>query len=755
MRIIAAVAFAVFSVCLGVACANDGPPLATPRETLPAAGSEADQQQAQQEQPEAQGSVPQASRAAEPPASPESEAALEPVRNSVLIMRLERESYIYPRPESDSYEADHWGAGGLLLADGWLVDESGDAWLRLDMNGERVGWVRLSDSPLTLEEARTLPEVEAPALPSVQLQLPTGEVANVTLLGRSEDGRRFATQFPDRAGVRVWVYRRALATTQTEFDVDDVAGLPVYVGPTWGELRPSSRPIAEARAWSWLSFATRPGGEASAHRLDDESHAILGRSPDGEWVALRVDTLRPEYVWVRTDRVDLNQAIDSLPVYVGKWMQTVSVESGGHVSPAGSTSEPLYHWQWRDDGMIVGSNDDGLWLWNPATGVSRKFADRQWVKFSPDGRYAASGCCQNYETGDLMRDVTMTPVDGGEPLVFVDANRYRFSHHSEDPSLHWSPDSTHVLSEIHGDAETGVEAKHVILGVDGSRTEVPWQYRVGWLPDGTLYHVEDAVIRVYEADASLIREIPFDGWPQMHIGVNDDLLVVAQATDHREGYWLVDLSTGARTKLPTPLDLAPRSGNASGWRPLVFAGSSLYFFWSMLGRDQIPDGPLLYRYDVDSGRATPVVNSDGYDFGGWPRLQEQCAPGCERFALAAYLGPLLIVDPAREETISVPLPTGARSFRVVDWSPDSEQLLVRLLRETAEYDDEGFAAHSQTWWHGWEYAVSEYLIIDALDGSVLQRMRSPVEQCWAEGHTGAWSHDGGWLAFGGEVVDCT
>lgn len=732
---------------LGVACANDGPPTASPRESPSALVAQA----VQDNEPEAAASQ----AAAHEPLDEEASEAREPARNRVLIMRLEQDLYVYPRPDSDQYNGDHWRAGGLLLADGWLARESGDVWLRLDMNQERVGWIELADSPLTLDEARTLPEVEAPPLPMVQLQLSTGEVAEVTLAGRSQDGRRYAAQFLGSADARFWVHRRALAATETGFDVDDASGLPVYVGPVWGELTLSSGSIAEAKHWGWPTFADRPEGEFSTRGLADESHAILGRSSDGEWIALRVDTLRPEYVWVRTDRVDLNQAIDSLPIYVGKWMQTVPVDFGAGASPSGATWEPLYHWQWRDDGTILGSNSEGLWLWNPATGDSRRFAERQWVRFSPDGRYAASGCCQSYETGDLLRDVTITPVDSGEPLVFVDANRYRFSHHSEDPSLHWSPDSTHVLSAIHGDAETGVEAKHAILGVDGLRTEVSWRGQVGWLPDGSLYHVSEGVMRMYEPDASLVREIPFLGRPIMHVGVSANLTVVAQAEQHHDGYWLINLNTEERTKLPPPFDLAPRDGNESGWRPLVFANGSLYFYWYTPGSEESPDEPLLYRYDVDTGAAAAVDGSVGFNYSGWPRVQHQCDAGCERFALVAYQGPMLIIDPAREETVRVQMPEGARGIRVIDWSPGGERLLISALREMPEYDEAGFATHSQTWLHGWEYAVSEYLIVDAVNGSILQRLRSPVEQCGTEGHTAAWSPDGRWLAFGGEPVDCT
>ncbi|MDE2968371.1 MAG: hypothetical protein OXS30_12915 [Chloroflexota bacterium] len=354
-----------------------------------------------------------------------------------------------------------------------------------------------------------------------------------------------------------------------------------------------------------------------------------------------------------------------------------------------------------------------------------------------------------------MRDVTVTPVDGGEPIVFVDANRRYFTHHSEDPSLRWSPDSSHMLSDIHGDAETGEAAKRAILGVDGSRVELPGRGNAGWLPDSTLYHVSEGVIRVYGVKGSLIRESAFDGWPMMHVGVSKRLQAVGQSADHLGGYRLIDLTDGSSTQMPVPFDLAPRDGNASGWRPLLFTEDSLYFFWAKRGRDPLPEGPLLYRYDLESGTAAPVDGSAGYGFGGWPRVQDQCTEGCEQFALGSFLGPLLIIDPARAETIAVPLPAGARSFRVIDWSPDAAQLLVRVLRETAEIDEAGFAAHSETWLHGWEFGVSEYLIIDAGTGSVLQQLRSPVEQCWSNGDTGHWSRHGQWLAFGGQVVDCT
>lgn len=734
---------------VAVACAGEPIPEAVDRSApaeepvpvLPAGGARAQ-------------SSPSATEATAAPEQTEQEKA---VRNRVLIMRLEQDLYIYPYPSLGLHEGDNWRSGALLLTDGWLEGADGQVWLRLDMNQERVGWIRLADSPLSLEEAQTLAEVRFPVLPIVELRADSGETVGAAVLGRSEDGRHFAVEVQDRTAVRVWVHRRSMSAAHSESELDDLGRLPVYSGPIWGAWTPSSEsPLAEATSGGWLAFAGRPSGEYAEHVLAvGASHSILGRSVDGEWVALRVDTLRPEYVWAPADSVRLKGQIAAAPIYVGKWMQTMSVDASGNVGQPSATSEPLYHWQWRSDGTIVGSNSDGLWHWHPASGELRRFAEPQWVTFSPDGRYAASGCCQDYQAGDLMRDITITPVEGAEPIVFVDANRWHFTHHSEDPSLRWSPDSTHLLSDIHGDAETGEEARRAILGVDGSRVEMPGLGDAGWLPDGTLYHLSDGTIGVYGVDGSLIGEIAFDGWPMMHVGVSKRLQAVGQSADHPRGYALIDLTDGSATQMPAPLDLGPRDSNASGWRPLLFIEDSLYFFWAKRGRDPLPDGPLLYRYDLESGAAAPVDGSAGYGFGGWPRVQDQCPDGCERFALSSNLGPLLIIDPARSETIAVPLPAGARSSRVIDWSQDGAQLLVRVLRETSESDEAGFATHSGTWVHRWEFGVSEYLIIDARSGSVLQLFRSPVEQCWSNGHTGRWSRDGQWLAFGGQVVDCT
>lgn len=627
-----------------------------------------------------------------------------------------------------------WIAGGLLLA--VCLAGCGDD-------------LPIAEGPQQAESAAQEPQTEpVPGSSATQETTQLQTETRTTVIQTSAQERQSDAQAAEEA-------EPARQSTSREGDADDNDGSDEVSQSATEELTVTDVPtMTLAEAVGRPPIATRPGGEFAAHRLAGSSHPILGRSVDGQWIALRVDALHPEYVWTWTDTVALNRDISELPIYVGEWMQTMSIDNAGWVGEPSTTIAPLYHWQWRADGTIVGSRA-GLWHWHPASGELRRFADAQWVKFSPDGRYAASGCCQDYQAGDLMRDVTIMPVDGREPIVFTNANSWHFTHQSEDPTLRWSPDSTHVLSAIRADGSSQFEPRYAILGIDGSRTDVPWRERFGWLPDGTLYDAGGDLIRVYEADGSLIREIPFRGRPIMRIGVSDDLLAVGQAANPRDGYWLIDLNSGEQTKLPSPFDLAPRNRGGSGWRPLVFAGGSLYFFRTTLGGGQVPGGGLLYRYDIDSGAAVKVDDTLGYDFGDWPRVAEQCPRECERFALATDPGRLIIIDPARDQAVSVPLPAGARRVHVVDWSPDGAQLLVRLLRETAEYDEAGFATHSENWEHDWEFAVSEYLIIRAADGSILQRFRAPVDECWTAGHTGAWSPDGRWLAFGGDYVDCT
>lgn len=160
MRRAAAIAMTA-ALWLAVACANDGPPTHVERRsTLPVEEPNANRVE------EAEQAVPTTDEPAE------SQAESDRLPPNHLIMRLTRELDVYQWIGDDWLPFRSFGPRTLLLADGWVEQGNGVIWLHLDLNGELDGWARLEQSPLSREEALSLPMLERPSLPSTVLNGP-------------------------------------------------------------------------------------------------------------------------------------------------------------------------------------------------------------------------------------------------------------------------------------------------------------------------------------------------------------------------------------------------------------------------------------------------------------------------------------------------------------------------------------------------------------------------------------------------------
>lgn len=750
-----------FALAAVVACSNDAvPSVQVPLQTEP---SRSESQSTLSEEPAGQRSNAPQSAPASPaePAEPADESAAvgpsddvpEAESNPYLLLRLTEKLSIYHRPRDDILPFVDFRERTLLLGDGWTQLDSGELWLHLDLNGDLDGWVRLADTPLTLDDAMTLPMRDPNLLPMGDLIVPGAEPIRVRLLGMSEDGRQIAILLPNN--------EYALWADANDLDINRGSGsLSVYTGTVWGVWYPPSdqtRVTAEISTGSPAIFL-RPGKRESGYHTygdyqDPHTYGVLGRSLDGEWLAIVLNDLQPPVGWVRLSEVELNVDPESLPYMLSGDTEVIATPTRGARSREVRRTDKLWRWQWRDDGSIVGQLDD-LVRWNPLEDAEPiAFAPSQWVVFSPDGRYAASGTRPDYESGDLSRDITITPVDGGEPITFPDAGAYYFTHHPADPSLSWSPDSRRLLS-LYLPGEGHGEYGFFLLGVDGSRSElVPLSFHQSssWLSDDTVLIGQDDRYLVYAADGTLLRELTA---PTSLRRFPSEMLALSYA-GRPLGWKRVDLHSGEIAQLPAPL-------NGGDWK---LASQHLRF--ALFHRFNDAEGILsLASYDALQHEVTqlPTLNV-GRE---WRGLSVSWSDDGSRLALLPYGGQGYIVDHLHADSQSnsqadvraFPLPMredGHGRDALVDWSPDGQLLLTRSARDAGLTDADGIATYPprRSYAGPAGHSYLEYRLIDAETAQVLQRFRASPDFCWSNDHIAAFSPDGQWLAFSGRYTDCT
>ena len=389
------------------------------------------------------------------------------------------------------WQPEHsYGKQALLFAEGWAQLETGEIWIRLRIQGGgHLGeWIRHDEALLPFSEVRTLEEVEAPEPLIAEVELPGGDSLVVNVLGLSEDRKWIAVRLPSDGLAAVFV-------GPDLFDLPALGRLPVYIGPSIGvwnpmgaedELLASDVQRATARI-TWYGTAALatpielPG--AILIRGDYERHyPILGRTYDSTWIALRSTEFTYGYFWTDRSRLQLSVEVEDVPVIVSARTDVFTIGDDGTLQEPYHSAPYFRRWRWRDDDTIVGVNTAGIWRWSLATGQLTKLEESQWVRFSPDGRYAAFGIAEGnaWRTGDAPRDVVILPTDGTEAMTFRVVNQRRYTHHDGDPSLIWSPDSRYLLSRYW--TEMGGS---YVLGVDGSQSEL-LAGNSSWQRDSTL-----------------------------------------------------------------------------------------------------------------------------------------------------------------------------------------------------------------------------------------------------------------------------
>ncbi len=704
------------------------------------------------------------SQEVEPEPEPAAAQEAEPERDRVVVFRLTDNVEIYQWPGDDWQPFVSHRPRTLLLADGRVRLENGELWLRLDMNNDVEGWVREHETPLSLDDARTLPWVQVPEFPTAELDVPGGETVTVSLLGQSADEQQLAVLLPG-SEQPLWV------------DTSDLSldrkwnWMPVYEGAVLGEWRPADEtPIVIVEARNSAAIYARPNGEPSGFHIYEvydnwggtapNQYVVLGRSLDEAWLAIRLDDFVPPVGWVQSEYVNLNVDPTTLPYMLSGETELFPIANAIQAANGQvRTALRLYHWQWRDDGVLVGSND-GLWRWDPAVDVEPvQFAPSQWVVFSPDGRYAASGTSPDYDSGDLTRDITITEVDSGESITFVDAGAAYFTHHESDPSLTWSPDSRFLLARYQPYDDNDWLGANV-LGLDGSVTRFDSARTgevVGWFPDSALMTSDDGRYLVYSANGELRREMSLPpnvrsrpGWTYwLHWDMSE------------RGWRSHNLMTGESRLLPAPLD-QPIGWSISGeGRPVNHSGRHLTLF-TRVGQDGVVS---TVAYDAERHLVVEFPDvSVSVDDTDWLVHSHRWSSDGQRVAVVFADAQGFHFDLTAGTVSRLPLPEPEDDDRrssdwnkVVDWTPDGRLLLTQSRYRTDEYDDEGVAIYpprpgyvTPPWPQN-----SEYRLIDIETGRIVARFRANPDECWSAGHTAAFSADGQWLTFSGEYNDCT
>lgn len=515
------------------ACANDGPPsFAEPK---PVAATE-EPQQAPADHPSAVSET-----------RPEQQSGAIQQSISNVIMRLSEELDVYQWIGDDWLPFRSFGPRTLLLADGWVEQDNGVIWLHLDLNGDLDGWVRLEESPLSLREAQSLPQLERPALPTTQLNGPDGGKLEVSLLGTSEDKASIAVRFVGSDAV-VWVDRWNFEDSQS------LGWLPVYTGAVsgrWEPWRVVEGGRLEVQVHNWNSdLAAWPGGPTSEWRLQTGSYPVLGRSLDGKWLALRVDALEPPVVWRSAIGLKLDFDPSDLPIFLSAGLEVVTIDSDGRAVSSSLAPELRGYWEWRSENELLLSEwEVGSWLWDMESGETRWLSDRDLANVSPNGAFAVD-VFQADEDAPIdwnePRHVALVSLDNGREVVFEEAHK---PWGTDAPGFQqfWSADSRWLLSTVarYGDEEE--TTRHFALSVNGELVEIAppeGEWVSSWR---ALQRVEQAggTLRYFNAAGEEIER----PWSDEVFGAD-----AAASRDHPElsdGWWPRNWSPDGRWLLAT------------------------------------------------------------------------------------------------------------------------------------------------------------------------------------------------------------
>ena len=517
--------------------------------------------------------------------------------------------------------------------------------------------------------------------------------------------------------------------------------------------------LERPRVWAELPHLQalmhdRPYGPAGSEYLQGgpgRRYPVLGRSIDGEWIALRPDRLEnrwnQQYGWLPRDSVRLNVDAASLPIVASSDLEVISVDADGVFGRQYAVVEGAPDVRWRGDNALVGAGD-GLWEWRPFAETPRVIDDRRWDQLSPDGRWVLGddGVFGNPDVSDLR----IMSTDGHEEVSFSALDFHCVFRLAE--CSYWSPNSEYLRIWSAGRPAEDANFIHV-LGIDGSHTEPPIGERVRWLTDSTLLVGDETAMRVLSPAGAVEREVDTSTLDvDCGISSKSSSLWAGPARDPNQPWHLVDLATGEIVALAEPLDRSPEGDQCEGtgqWRPISFAGRFILLYRAVDAASQ--DSQLMF-YDIDAHRGIPLAEGLAPHIGQRPQVL--WSPELDRVVVSAWNTPVVIVE---IESLSVRAfsdpPIGGEP---IAWAPDGRRLLMRRFVLTSEYDDQGISAFPEGPTRGrvseflpsdWHYR--EYVILDASTGDIVFRVRADGDVCRAGRHTATWSPDGRWLAFVG------
>lgn len=568
---------------------------------------------------------------------------------------------------------------------------------------------------------------------------PTDQSPRYRLVGRSDDGAWVALRPAAGDQTTIWLKSERLVTRGLT-SAGLIAELPVLAdGPGSGP-----KPITASHDWFSIGIRAWPGHENGFRIVQrwgqpPTEYPVVGRSLNGRYLAIRLGPANPPVVWVERGSVGVNADLTEAPVLVASG--TEAIGPNGEFTAV----QRMSRWQWRDDNTIVGTNSSGVWHWDPAANILRRItADSFKPVFSPDGAYAALGIGRQREDGSINwqgeRTVRIWSLDHDRPpQVFEDVNRFGFTHHPTDPSLHWSPDSRYLLSYRQGGGEAQPD-RWFVLNLDGGQSELPLIERAWplWLADSTLAFLGFAGTRLLRSSPTgeLLQDLDLGRIELSNIHWSPTALIGLAATP--DGWVRIELEAEQVSPLPTPLD---RGRWAAQWSP---DGRSALF---------ASEPGELYLYWAEANRADQVTTIE-LPSARYPRLRALWSRNSEHVAVTGADGELYIVR-RQSGQATVVEPETKHVFRpalAVAWSPDAERLLTRIVRVVDQVDQHGYAAFPQPLFGPETWLYAEFQVRDR-SGTLLQTYRAYTNGC-GEYVRGEWSPNGQWLTFAGDIWDC-
>ena len=494
---------------------------------------------------------------------------------------------------------------------------------------------------------------------------------------------------------------------------------------------------------------------------EDRALAAIGRSLDGEWLAVR---FYGEVQWAPAAQFSLlasDVSTADLPIFIARETTLAPVGPRTDLRPA--TLPRAADWAWTADSQVVGVGERAIWRYDPQSGAlethPRPPGD---ATIAPDGEHAAVAECVDawHECGKPHEepfDIVVVPTDGGEWMRVRDIHHTWRDWRFGTPYWigEWSPDGRALLvpgaSPHHEWPDFAVE--YSVVDVEGGYRPLPrpgegqMQYWV-WLVDGTLLlhepHVEGSTLHVATHEGDRLRDLAqpsviaqgLHRWFRTENG--HPWASLKTAARSREGNWfLFDLESGAAETLEIA-ESTDEFGKPSTGRRFAFA--------TTVGEDR-----ALLLFDGPTGAAAQLPLPDGVEEIGAGR---HFAPAGERLLLNVKREGewgMYIVELSSGEWIEVDgQGDGSVCGGAVRWSPDGERFAIERLelleRRGADwYRRDGLAAFDGE-------AESVQILIYSRTGAFIQAFRTLEHWPYSGRRKVEWSPDGRWLGFGERTV---